>query len=294
LRTVDNARQGGISCSIDPTSDGLKRVYFAAAQAMTTLTNDGDTADAKAADLEEALGPQNITVTGVPEDSHFARVLVAADYRMKRLGMGFDPAPIGKFPSYLALLKGSRGLPNMMPRWWLAMNYAGVLASPDGMAFEIKGAGVKCMVEDEFINGQGQRQGAGKANAVAKKWADTMTARYSDLAAKESIFGHLQNCMDLALVAALLTKEHMFEKANLSTPLLTSASDLPTERYPSPKQVASKASLIRRSSDWLISVSGGVQLDSWGPVMKTEPSDSVAPVAATASNAPTTGAWWWD
>ena len=32
-------------------------------------------------------------ITGVPADSHFARVMVAADYLMKRLAMGLEPSP---------------------------------------------------------------------------------------------------------------------------------------------------------------------------------------------------------
>ena len=51
--------------------------------------------------MEEAVGPQTITVTGVPDTSHFARVIVAADFRMKRLAMNFEPAPVDGMPSFL-------------------------------------------------------------------------------------------------------------------------------------------------------------------------------------------------
>ena len=37
--------------------------------------------------VKNALGLQQITLTGVPQDSHFASVLVASDYRMKRFAM---------------------------------------------------------------------------------------------------------------------------------------------------------------------------------------------------------------
>ena len=87
-----------ISCSIDPTADGLVRLARAMRQ------RDGAVSDKKLARFEEALGPQRITLTGVPQDSHFARVLVAADFTMKRLGMNFEPAPIDGLPSYLDLL----------------------------------------------------------------------------------------------------------------------------------------------------------------------------------------------
>ena len=59
--------------------------------------------------MEEAVGPQTITVTGVPATSHFARVIVAADFRMKRLAMNFEPAPVDGMPSFLTMLKRPRG-----------------------------------------------------------------------------------------------------------------------------------------------------------------------------------------
>jgi len=38
-------------------------------------------------------------VTDVAPDTHFAQVLVAADWTMKRLAMGFDPAPTDELPA---------------------------------------------------------------------------------------------------------------------------------------------------------------------------------------------------
>ena len=45
-----------------------------------------------------------ISITGVPASSHFARVMVAADFRMKRLAMNFQPAPMDNMPSFLSRL----------------------------------------------------------------------------------------------------------------------------------------------------------------------------------------------
>jgi hypothetical protein len=47
--------------------------------------------------------------TGVPTDSRFAQVLVAADYRMKRIGMNFEKAPVRGLPSYLEMRPASIG-----------------------------------------------------------------------------------------------------------------------------------------------------------------------------------------
>ena len=88
LRSIEAAQQSGISCSIDPRKEGLVKLQ-ALLQNRPVL---GDDPSPMIAAIEEALGPQTITVAGVPETTHFARVLVAADYRMKRLGDGFRRA----------------------------------------------------------------------------------------------------------------------------------------------------------------------------------------------------------
>ena len=102
---ISSAR-AGISCSIDPTPEGIQQLRAHASRLKTI----GDP-QVTAAGIEQALGRQQVTFTGVPATSHFAGVLVAADYRMKRLGMGLDPSPVAQMPSYLQLMKaGGRGM----------------------------------------------------------------------------------------------------------------------------------------------------------------------------------------
>ena len=96
LRTAQAAARGGITCSIDPTPEGLARIKSPVRGSDPLLV---------ARDLESALGMQRISVEGVPATSHFARVLVAADYRMKRIAMNFDPSPVRGLPSYLQMVR---------------------------------------------------------------------------------------------------------------------------------------------------------------------------------------------
>jgi hypothetical protein len=84
LRTAATTAQGGISCSIDPTPEGLQRLR----EHVARLSSVGSRSST-AAGIEKALGRQTVTFTGVPATSHFASVLVAADYRMKRMAMKF-------------------------------------------------------------------------------------------------------------------------------------------------------------------------------------------------------------
>jgi hypothetical protein len=187
---------------------------------------------------------------------------------------------------------GPKGMQNMLPRWWLEPNYESLLASPDGLAYEFRGASVKAATEEDFVTSTGARQRTGKANPVAKKWADNMTAHYDELAAKDAVFGQLRNCIDLAVVGALIVKDHLAEKADCSLSVMLQDEHLPGEHFGVPKQVASKSSVLKKGSNWLISASGGVLISSWNIAAKSEPSETLAPQREKA--APDGQNWWWN
>jgi hypothetical protein len=286
LRAAQASNMTGISCSIDPTPEGMQRLQ----QISGSLSADGGARNA-AAQMERALGPQKISVTGVPESSHFARTLVAADFRMKRLAMDFERAPVDGMPSYLDMVSArNAGLQNMMPRWWLAPNYDPIRRDADGLAWELRGQGVKCLTEQDQMLTGGGRQHTGQSEPVAQKWADTFTEKFDELAREDSSFGQLRNAMDLAVVAALLSKEGLTEYVQLELPQLMGGTAL--EEYPAPRSVASQASLVKKGRNWIISVSGGVQIFPWQVADRTEVSQDLA-AARPKSDAATTGAWYW-
>jgi len=289
LRTARGAANGGISCSIDPTAEGLTRLRGHVAK-LRTIGNPRQTA----AGIENALGMQQISVTGVPATTHFARVLVAADYRMKRIAMNFEASPVGGLPSFLAMMKATgRGMGNMLPRWWLEPNYQPLLRSPDALAWELRDAGVKAMTEEDFLTATGNRRQTGKANPLAQRWAELMTDKFDQLAVADPIFGQLRNCMELAVVGALIVKEQLTEKAGYSMPLLLDPADLKTESFPAPKQVETRASVLKKGRNWVISASGGVLVNSWAIADRVQPSDAPTAARTKAAAAEPTN-WWWN
>ena len=62
LRSIEAAQATGILCSIDPTPEGLARV----STLTRKLTNPGANIQPILDELEKAVGPQTITVKGVP------------------------------------------------------------------------------------------------------------------------------------------------------------------------------------------------------------------------------------
>ncbi len=275
LRSAEASVENPISCSIDPTQQGVGRLR------RFSRTRGLRMSRATVVSMEKALGPQKITVTGVSATTHFAQVMVAADFRMKRLAMNFESAKTEGLPSYMELLKSiSRPPRNMMPRWWLAPKYEPLLKDAEGLTWELRGSGVQGMTEQD-------------ADLVAKRWAQLLTDNYRALSDELPIFAKLRNCMDLAVIAALIVNENLTERAGYSIPLLLDAKQIEVAHYHVPKTVASLGSYVKKGRGWIISVSGGVDVDAWSVLEKIEISEDVS--AFRAKSFSKTGThWWWD
>src|SRR4029077_5405737 len=70
--------------------------------------------------VRESLGLSKVRVFGVSARTHFAQVLIEADYRMKLIGIGVEPPPVN-----LVTFIGALNSPKMatMQRWWFTPNY---------------------------------------------------------------------------------------------------------------------------------------------------------------------------
>jgi hypothetical protein len=286
LRSVQNARQGGISVSIDPTPEGRQQFdkFMRAQKKFSPAALDG---------MEKAMGAQQVTIKGVPATSRFARLLTASDYKMKRIAMKLEDSPLAELPSYLDMMKKERvNVTNMMPRWWMACNYEPIAKSEDGLAWELRGPGVKVLTEDEVIGADGGIAATGKANPVAQKWSNLMTDHYDELSAKEPVFGELRNLMDFSVIAALIAKEGLLEKAHVSIPTLQGAnSKLQPVSWPAPKTVATQCSFIKRDREYIITASGGVDINSWQVADKTVISREIGQTRQKAASS-AKGLWW--
>jgi hypothetical protein len=289
LRTV-RAGAGEISCSIDPTQEGLARLQEYAAKMQGI-----DDPQREAQTIEQLLGQQTISITGVAPTTHFARVMVAADYRMKRLGMKLDPPPIPGLPSYIDMIRPSgRGMQAMTPRWWMVPSYDPLMTDADGLAWEIRGASVKALTEETLFGKSGSKSKATKVNPVAQAWANNFSSRYVDLALKDPIFAQLRNCMDLAVLAALVVKQDLTGKSGYHMPLWLNDVNLPVADLNVPRTTDTQVSLGRKANYWVVTASGGVQLELGPLVSSTQKSDQLAPAREQADRPADSQNWWWD
>jgi len=288
LRSALAVRAEPISCSIEPTAEGRRafEAYMRRQRQFSPTVVDG---------IQRSLGAQQIIVTGVPAASHFARVLIASDYRMKRIAMHLDPSPVRELPSYLDMVRSARDVDrNAMPRWWLACDYEPLSCSADDLAWELRGRGVKAMTEDDLIAADGTTKRTGATNPVAQKWADKMNAHFEELAAKNAVFGQLRNVMDLCVVAALIHRYDLTGRAGCSLPYMTHPeSPVGTAQFRVPKSVATQCSVVKRGRNWIITASGGVEIDGWQFVERRRQTDEVTKLRHAAAP-PDVVVWCWN
>jgi len=276
-----------ITCSIDPAPAGMARLKQATAGRNVQFTAAGMRR------LEQQLGDHLVTVTGVRPTSHFARVMVAADYRMKRIAMDLDESPLNTLPSYLELLqRGGGSQQPTAPRWWLAADYNTLLNSEDSLAWRLQGRGLIAKTEHGYLNDRGELIETGKPSPLAQQWANQFTQQYDALAAELPVFGQLRTCVDLVVVATLIRKQSLRLLAECPLETLTDPSKLTGEEFAVPKSVPSQARALRGRRGWVVSVSGGVDLNA-EPVVAHAVTDRK--LAAIRDKSAHRGrSWWWD
>ncbi len=288
MRSVDAARQGrGVSVSIDPTNEGIQKVnaiYAQMARDRVTYVS----AQLKN-QIAEASGQQNVTLTGVPRDSHFSRVLLTADYKMKRLAMGLDESPIRQLPSMMSVIARKRiNMKRAVPRMWIECDYEPVSKSNDNNIWKISGKGISVQTEDQVADAMGQRTASGKKLKVAEDWAKNMTKHYEALSEKVPVFRDLRNIMDMSVIAAIIRSEDLASKVGLEMPMI--GGKLATPSYTVPEKIPSQVSV---ADSYAVQVSGGVILDSWGAARNTVVKEELSGVASVAKVA-TADRWWWN
>lgn len=264
FKTVETARKTGISVSIEPTKEGSARLTQLLSQNRINAAQVNW--QSLEAAMRQAFGPQQVKLEGVSPDSHMARVILAADYKMKLYGMNLVKAPVAGLPSYLEMVSNSASK-NLQSRWWMACDYNAIEHSKDKLAWKLSGNGIKTLTEVEQVSADGTRVAKGKADPIAKKWADLFTSKLDELAVKEPVFGELRNVMDLCVVAVIIESQGLEDLAacDLSS-LLGEKAIVQLNKVDFPTSLDPQCSFVRTAQGFLVSASGGVMVDSWNIV----------------------------
>jgi hypothetical protein len=283
-----------VGCSIDPKPAGL-----AALQEFLRRTgsiNPRANVDELVAGMKNALGTQTVTVQGVSPASHFAQVLVEADYRMKLIGIGLEPPPVA-MKTWIDLAGGGAVSANALQRWYFVPEYQCVRIAEDDLAIELVGEGVKLCSADEVVMPNGQRLGADRADKASVAYTQAFTKLYPKIAARHPVYAQLRCMIDLAVIAAYMQEHDAYGKAGWDAKTLRDEKTYPIDTYPVPKEVETAINAVWRGNRLMTPIGGGVTAY---PRMALDPQnlmvdekEEVAKARATAAKLPET-AWYWD
>jgi len=294
LRFVPAARDVG--CSIDPTSANLAALQEYVKKNSTPATP--QVIEGRYRKMADTLGLHDVRVDGVPPDSHFGRVLVEADYRMKRISIGLENPGVKGLKSHLAMLSGGG---NSIQRWWFLPLYDGLYRSEDHLAYELVGQRAQLLSQEELTNASGDRFAAATTRLTTQAFAKQFTEKFAELADESPVFAELQNLIDWCVVIALIDREQLADRVGWKRELFLDREKLPYESGPAPKQVQATVNYKRVGSGSIIGlVAGGVTIRAKSlansAVLKTDPARRLD--AARTSRIPTerpqAHPWWWD
>jgi hypothetical protein len=249
-----------IGCTIDPDPHNLQRLREFQKTIPHAVPQNArqQVAVQIARGMQDSLGLAQIRVFHVPADSHFAAVLVEADYRMKLIGLGLEPPPV-KMATFLGSLQAAPEA--TLQRWWFTPNYDCVRVTPERHAMELVGQGVQLCGEDKMIGPDGTLLNAkARPSKASELFTTSFTRLYPEIAARSPVFAQLRNLIDLLVAAAFLRQQDFYGQAGWPADTLGDNRVLPIEPVPTPKTVACVANSLWKGNRLFTPAGGGVSI----------------------------------
>jgi len=291
----NETKNNEIGCSIDPTTEGLARMQeFLSAVGPTATPNDTQMI---VDGLRNSLGMQTVTIRGVSPKTHFAQVLVEADYRMKLIGIGLEQPPI-KLASYVEKASAASVARNAMQRWYFTPDYECVRTSDDGLAMELVGDGVQLVGADEVVVAGGVRKQAGSGDRASQAFVRAFTQKYPQLAERSPVYAQLRNLIDMAVAAAYIQQQDYYGQANWTLETFAQEDSFPVETYPEPRAVETAVTSVWKGNRLMTPVGGGVSVHAAQALipdnMLDDEDGALAEKRSQIELKLADDQWWWD
>ena len=293
----ESADRGFVTCSIDPTEEGLARLQQFQNQQFQNRSA-GLTRQRFVDGVRQAIGMQTVRVEGIPDTTHAAQMMVAADYRMKRIGLGLDTLRVPGLQTFIA--HTVPGDSNMLYRWYFVPDYDSVILTADRSGMHIVGDGVKLVAENELAAPTGERTAiGGSLDPGSAAFTRSFTEHYPQIARQALVFAQLRNWIDMLICAAHIHREDFYTQSGWAMEFFGDETKFSLETFVAAREVEPVVgirNLNRRLA--LTPVGGGIEIDaelalSDQHVRPDEDGKVAERKKQLALNLPN-GVWWWD
>jgi hypothetical protein len=261
MRLLRDMRRGGVfGCRLDPDPAAPARVH----DVMTKLAR-ASRAE-RIAGVQQAIGPQKVSFFGgIPDDSRFGLATLAADYELKRYGLGLARSTLSDLGTSV---DNSRAAVSMI---WYELAYEPIATTKDNDAFGLRGPRLKIQAGNFDWDPKG-------ATPKAYEFAKRMSQRMEQLATMQPLIADLQNLADLSVVAALIRRDRISKKVGWddSYAVGDSVKSFPLVGLPVPKNAEALANYTNGAI-----AGGGVTMSPSGLVSSPsvpDATDTLSPV----------------
>ncbi|MDX2044365.1 MAG: DUF1598 domain-containing protein [Acidobacteriota bacterium] len=202
-------------CSIDPVPEVMRELQLVEQQ-LDSRRSTGEMERALDSWRRVCQKPQAVRVLGIPFDTHFAQVMVKADYDMKTLADGADAIGI---PGFISMTEMSLGearqaiqqnktitLSASLNRFWFypgETSFEEAQGESQNVLF-LKRCPVKLLTEQMYSDARGQTIQSGMANPQAERFAENFTALYDRVMRQRPIYQELENLFRFVALAKLI------------------------------------------------------------------------------------------
>jgi hypothetical protein len=295
----DGAENPFVGCTISPRQEGLARLAEFQRTIPSTIPNSrrAEVTAAIAKGVHDSLGMANIHVYGISNKTHFAQVLIEADYRMKRIAIGLERPPV-RMTTFIDAVRAPRHL--TLQRWWFTPNYDCVKVTEDRLAMELVGQGVQLQSQDKRIGTDGRLSDAlgPKPSKAAQLYTKAFTAKYPEIAAASPVYAQLRNQIDMLVAAAFIRQQDYYGRAAWTADLLMDEASLPTETWPNPTKVDCAVNVFWRGNRLLCPAGGGVSIQADDAIQQgrwlSDKDRELGSTYAAVSQRVAVKNWWWD
>jgi len=247
---------GALGCTLEVTQEIFDRIQKKTKEVGPKAPTIGNR---RASELiAEAGGPQPVKYIGLAPDNRFAAVCIEADYLLKMFGLGLIDSPTPKVKSYMALSTSA----HKPHRFAFECAYDAMGVSPDGLAFELRGASLKVVTSLYSVEKQDVKEG--EISQAAKIYTRDFSRHFEEVSRHIPAFADLANLSDLAVLSALVARDSLHMKTGWDLAWVIDRTGFKIQSVTAPKSAQTLCS-YRQSSQETVFVAGGVLLSpaSW-------------------------------
>jgi len=282
-----------VGCSIDPTQEGSVRLQ----QFQQRFNSSpGGTHREFVRGVRESIGMQTVRIDGISGTTDAARMMVAADYRMKRIALEADPVPVRGMQTFLRNTEPN--VSNAVFRWYFMPDYDSVILTEDRTGMQLVGTGVKLVGENELLSATGERMVVGGLDPGSRAFTQSFTRLYPQIAQRALVFAQLRNWIDMLICAAHIQREDFYGKSGWSMELFGCEEKYRLETFPAPQQVEPVVGSRRIGRTLVAPVGGGIVIEAELALdeehARADTDNKIAVEQQRIALQLPEGVWWWD